>query len=448
VESLATLLEVVLTTEDGSVLLHSLLHASSNVGGRVSTSGVAEFVEHGNRLFTSVSGEGSLLSAGGHVLLGDFSSGTAENNKIEQGVGSETVGSVDRSTGSLTSGEEARNFTIIAFLVHGDDLGGVVSGDSAHIVMDSGKDWNRLLGGVNTSENVGSLQNTGKTLVDGLWGQVVQVQVDVIAFRTDTTISKNFHGHGAGNDISGSEIFSSGCVSLHETFTVLVPEDTTFTSATLGHEATGTIDTSRMELNELGVLNRETSSGNHTTTVTSAGMSGGAGLVGTTVPTGGENSLLGTHTMDGTVSNVVGHDTAALALFHDQVHSEVLNKEDAIVTEGTTKQGVQHGVTCAISDSTASVGLATLSVVGGLTTESALVNFALGSSGEGHTVGLEFPDRNGGLTAHVLDSVLISEPIAALNSVVEVPLVGVLVHVSEGSIDTTLGSNGVRPSGE
>lgn len=108
--------------------------------------------------------------------------------------------------------------------------------------------------------------------MDGLWRQVVQVQVDVIVLGTNTTTLKNFHRHRSGNDIARGKILSSRGVSLHKTFTVLVPEDATLSTAALSHEAASTVDTSGVELNELGVLNRETSPGNHATAVTSASV--------------------------------------------------------------------------------------------------------------------------------------------------------------------------------
>jgi len=54
----------------------------------------------------------------------------------------------------------------------------------------------------------------------------------------------------------------------------------------------------------------------------------------------------------------------------------------------------------------------------------------------------------GSLTAHVLDSVLVSKPITALDSVIHVPAPVVTVAVAESSVDATLGSNRVASGGE
>ena len=47
-----------------------------------------------------------------------------------------------------------------------------------------------------------------------------------------------------------------------------------------------------------------------------------------------------------------------------------------------------------------------------------------------------------------MDSVLVSEPVAALDSVVGVPAPIVCVHVSEGCVDASLGSHGMGASRE
>jgi len=57
-------------------------------------------------------------------------------------------------------------------------------------------------------------------------------------------------------------------------------------------------------------------------------------------------------------------------------------------------------------------------------------------------------DSSWRLPSHVLDSVLITEPVTALDSVVEVPSPVVLVHVSKGRVDTSLGCDCVRSGWE
>lgn len=118
-----------------------------------------------------------------------------------------------------------------------------------------------------------------------------------------------------------------------------------------------------------------------------------------------------------------------------------------------------------VSGSTAPVGLSTLSEVLRLTTKRPLVDLAVlrsrlvsMSAQESHTycpvtyerttVVFQLNDRRRRLTGHVVNSVLVTEPVRTFHSVVHVPPPVVLVHVSERSIDTTLSSNGVRTSRE
>lgn len=203
---------------------------------------------------------------------------------------------------------------------------------------------------------------------------------------------------------------------------MLVSENTTFSTATLSHEASSSIDSSRMELHELGVFDSESSAGNHTTTITSAGVSGGATLVGSSVSTGGQNSLVSAHSVDSSISHVVSHNSGNISVgVLDQVHSEVLDEEDGIVTKSTSHEGVKHRVTSSISDAAASVGLSTFTKVLRLSSESSLVDLTFSGATERHTVRFELTHSDGSFSGHVLDGVLISKPISTLNGVIEMP---------------------------
>jgi len=61
---------------------------------------------------------------------------------------------------------------------------------------------------------------------------------------------------------------------------------------------------------------------------------------------------------------------------------------------------------------------------------------------------LQLDDTVGSLATHVVDSILVSEPVRSLDSIVHVPSPVILAHVSESSVDTSLGSNGVGTGGE
>ena len=340
------------------------------------------------------------------------------------------------------------NFLVISVGVLGDDLSFPVGGNSTHVVVHGGEHRNRLLGSVNTSEDVSGLDDSWKALHESFGGQMVEVEVDVVSFGTNSSSLKNLHSHGAGDNVSRSKILGSRSIPLHKSLSVLVSEDTSLSSAALGHEAPSSVNSGRVELDKLGVLNWEAGSSSHTTTVSSAGVGGGAGEVGSSVAAGCNNSLVGFHSMNCSIGHVVGHESAALAVLHDEVQGEVLNEENAVVTQGAPEQGVQHAMAGSVGDGAAPVGLASLSVVLRLTSECSLIDFSFIRSGKRHTIRLELEDGVRGLTSHVVDGVLVSEPVGSLDGVVEVPSPVVVVHVSEGGVDTSLGSDGVGSGGE
>jgi len=98
------------------------------------------------------------------------------------------------------------------------------------LVVDSGQDWDRLLGNVDTSEDSGGLRDTRKTLVKDVWRQVRQLQEDVVLVRSDTTSLSDLQSHRSRNNVTRSKILGGRGVSLHKSFTLRVEQVSTFTS--------------------------------------------------------------------------------------------------------------------------------------------------------------------------------------------------------------------------
>merc|ERR1712093_21258 len=118
------------------------------------------------------------------------------------------------------------------------------------------------------------------------------------------------------------------------------------------------------------------------------------------------------------------------------------------MSEGLAVEGVLDGVPGSVGSGGASVGLSTLAVLERLTTKGALVDLALLGSGEGNTEVLELDDGVGRLSAHVVNSVLVAEPVGTLDGVVHMPSPVVLGHVAKSSVDTTLSGDSVGSGGE
>lgn len=370
---LNTLVKGLLGTEDGDVALHGLLHGEADLGGALGAVGSADLVEDLDGVGTGIGGNGLQLGARSEVVTDGVGDGTAEDDQVEKRVGAKAVSTVDRDGSSLTASEETRDNLVVALLVDGKNLTSVASGDTTHVVVDGGEDGNGLLADIDTSEDTGGLGDTGESLGENLSGEMAELEVDVVLLGADTTTLADLHGHGAGDDVTGSEILGGRSITLHETLTLGVEEVTTLTTSTLGDQAAGAVDTSRVELDELEILVGETGTGNHGGTVTSAGVGGSAGEVGASVSTGGENGVVGEETVEGAVLLVVGEDTTALTILHDQVDGEVLDEVVGVVAERLAVEGVEKSVAGTVGSSAAAVSLAALAELLGLTTESTLV---------------------------------------------------------------------------
>ena len=378
-----------------------------------------------------------------------MSTSSAKDDQIEKRVGTESVCAVNRGASSFASGVEATDDLVFSFVVHGDDLALPVGWDTSHVVMDSWENWDWLLGDVNAGEDLGGLRNARKSGVELLNWKMVELEVDVILVQTDTSAGSDFHGRSSGDNVSGSKIFGGWGVSLHVSLTLGVDEDSTFTSATFGDQASSAVDTSWVELDELEIGVVKTSSGDHGHTVSGAGVGGSARLPGPTVTASSENSVLSVESMNRTVFHTDSHATDAVALVvHDQICREILDKVGCVVVKRSSVKSVEKRMTSSVSDAAASMSLATLSVFERLTAKRSLVDLAFWGSGERHTIVLELDDGVGSFSSHVVDCVLVTEPIGALDSVVHVVLPAVFFHVAESGVDSSLSGDGVRSSWE
>lgn len=446
---LATVLEGLGGSEDGGVVLHDFLHLSSKGSSVDLTVSHSNSVNVSNRFFAISRLDWSEVIAR-FAFLGDgVSASSAKDDQIEKRVGTESVCAVNRGASSLTSGVEPTDDLVFSFLVHGEDLALPVGWDTSHVVMDSWENWNWLLGDVNAGEDLGGFRNTRKSSVELLNWKMVELEVHVILVETNTSAGSDFHGRSSGDDVSGSKILGGRGVSLHVSLTLGVDEDSTFASATFGDEASSAVDTSWVELDELEIGVVKTGSGDHGHTVSGAGVGGGARLPGTTVTASSENSVLSVESMNRTVFHADSHATDAVALVvHDQISREVLDKVGCVVVKRSSVKSVEKRMTSSVGDAAASMSLATFSVFERLTAKRSLVDLAFWRSRERHTVVLELDDGVGSFSSHVVDGVLVAEPIGALDSVVHVVLPAVFFHVAESGVDSALSGDRVRSSWE
>jgi hypothetical protein len=234
---------------------------------------------------------------------------------------------------------------------------------------------------------------------------MAKLEVDVVLLRSNTTTLTNLDSHRTRNDVTGCKILSCRSVTLHETFTLRVEKVSSLssrtyaksltelwsssTARTFGDQASGTIDASGVELHELQILERETSTDDHCISVTRAGMCASAAEIGTSITTSSEHSLVCTETVESSVLHVEGNNTNTLAVLHNQVQSEVFDEEVGVVSQRLTIKSVENSVASSVSSSGTSIGLTTLAELEGLTAEGTLVDLAFLGSGERYAVVFE-----------------------------------------------------------
>src|SRR5690606_23954546 len=141
------------------------------------------------------------------------------------------------------------------------------------------------------------------------------------------------------------------------------------------------------------------------------------------------------------------HAAAGAVGVHDQVEREVFDEEFGVVRQRLLVQRVQDRVAGAVGRGAGALRGA-LAVLGGHAAEGALVDLAFLGARERHALVLELDDRRDRLAAHVLDRVLVAQPVRALDGVVEVVAPVVRAHVAQRGRDAALRGDGVRTGRE
>merc|ERR1712232_198392 len=133
------------------------------------------------------------------------------------------------STASLTCGEKPGNDHIRRV---SDNLRLPVRRDPTHVVVHSRQHWSRLLGHINTCKDLCSLGDARKSLCQSLCRQMVQMQIDVILQRPDTTTLADLHCRCPAHNITRSKVLGCWCISGHERLSFTISQDSAFASAT------------------------------------------------------------------------------------------------------------------------------------------------------------------------------------------------------------------------
>jgi len=154
---------------------------------------------------------------------------------------------------------------------------------------------------------------------------------------------------------------------------------------------------------------------------------------------GGQDGLLGAKAVQCAVLKAQGNDaTAGAVLIHDQVDGEVLDEELGRVPQRLAIERVQDGMAGAVSGGAGALRRRPFAELGRHAAEGALVDATVLGAAEGHAIVVELVDGVVGVAAHVLDGILVAQPVGALDRVVHVPAPVVVSHVADGGGDAAL----------
>jgi hypothetical protein len=132
------------------------------------------------------------------------------------------------------------------------------------------------------------------------------------------------------------------------------------------------------------------------------------------VTAGGQHHALRAEQVQGALGHVQRkHAAAGAVLVHDQVEREVLDEELRVVRQRLLVQRVQDRVAGAVGGGAGALRGA-LAVVRGHAAERTLVDLAVLGAAERHALVLQLDDRGDRLAAHVLDRVLVAQPVLPL----------------------------------
>ena len=224
-----------------------------------------------------------------------------------------------------------------------------------------------------------------------------------------------------------------------------VAQDAAFAAHAFGDQAAGAVDAGRVELHELHVLQAEAGAQRHAAAVAGAGMRRGRGEIRAAVAAGRQHRALGAEQVQRAFGHVQREHAAAGAVgVHDQVEREVFDEELRVMRQRLLVQRVQDRVAGAVGGGAGALRRRAFAVLRGHAAERALVDLAFLGARERHALVLEFDDRRDRLAAHVLDRVLVAQPVRTLDGVEEVVAPVVLAHVAERGRDAALRRHGVR----
>ena len=438
-----TVLQNVTGAEHRAIVLHTLLHFQAQLGDGLVAGCVAQAVQALKMLVGRAFWQFRLGRPGFGGRAAALTGRAAEHNKVDQGVGTETVCAMYGHTGRFANSHQAWHHGVRIAILLGQHFTVIIGRDAAHIVVNGWQNRDRLFRDVDACEDFRGLGDARQARRQHICAEMLKVQVDVVFLCANAATFADFHRHRAGDNIAGGEVFCGWGITLHEALTFGIGQVSAFAAGAFGDQAAGPVDAGWVELNEFHVLQRQAGAQHHGVAVARTCVGRGTREEGTSVSASCQDNLLRAEPVKRAVIQFPCRDTAAGAFFiHDQVEREILDEEFGLFLDALAIQRVQHGVPGPVSRSAGTLHGA-LAEFAGHAAEGALVDLAFIGPGEGHSPMLQLVNSGGRFTAEIFNRVLVAQPVRPFDGVVHVPAPVILTHIAERGSDAALCGNRV-----
>ena len=362
-----------------------------------------------------------------HTVTSSFT----KYHQVQQGVGTQTVCTVYGSTSALTCRIQTFYRHFVIFTLRNNNFAMVVGRNTAHHVVGSRHNRNRVFNRVNTGKLDGNLADARQFFHNFFCADMVNFQQYVVFVFTTAATFVDFHSHRTGNHVTGSQIFYGWSVTFHKAFAIGIQQNTTLTAHTLGDQYTSTGYTSRVELPEFHVFQRNTCTGTNTQTITGIHISIGRRSINTTAATGSKHHSFSVENINFAGFHFHGGYTDYVAVFiTNQILRRPFHKELCIGTDVLLVQSMQHRMTGTVGNRTCTFYRA-FTVFGSMAAERTLVDFATFHTVKRHTHVFQLNYGFRRCAAHKLNRILVAQPVRTFHGIVHMPIPTVFLHITQ-----------------
>ena len=379
-----------------------------------------------------------------HTVASSFT----KHHQVQQGVGTQAVRTVYGSTSALASSIQTFHWHFIFVALWHNDFAVIVGRNTAHHVVGSRHNGNRVFNRVDTGKLNGNLADARQFFHNFFGTDMVDFQQNMVFVFTAAATFVDFHRHCAGNHVARSQVFYGRCIAFHKALTIGIQQNTTLTAYAFGNQHACTCHTGRVELPELHIFQRDTRTRANTQTVASIHIGIGGRRINTTATAGSKHYSFSVENINFASFHFHGGNTDDIAVFiTNQILRRPFHKELRIGTDVLLIQGMQHRMTGTVSNRAGTFYCA-FTVFGSMTAERTLINFPAFHAVKRHTHMFQLNHRLRRGATHKLNRVLVAQPVRTFHGIVHVPVPTILLHITQRSGNTALRRYGMRTGRE